>query len=188
MSHEESIGVEVGGRQFNIPTVYNGRRVSDEEAVYLFKTGQLRPLGQYSTQVEADREADARSKSFHEEQPSPATMQQEGGFQNFLSGLLRSIQSGAQGTADAFYQDVDAVKNRQLPPQALKAGGQVLNAMGNPSINPVIPALRYTRMSPGMEPVSKTYPGGDMLQMLMRTGNLGPLLETLIKGMEAPKP
>ena len=130
MSHEESIGVEVGGRQFNIPTVYNGRRVSDEEAVYLFKTGQLRPLGQYSTQVEADREADARSKSFHEEQPSPATMQQEGGFRKFLSGLLRSIQSGAQGTADAFYQDVDAVKNRQLPPQALKAGGQVLNAMG----------------------------------------------------------
>src|SRR5580765_4310639 len=116
MSHEESIGVEVGGRQFNIPTVFNGRRVSDEEAVYLFKTGQLRPLGQYSTQVEADREADKRSKSFHDDQPA-AAMQQEGGFQSFLSGLLKSIQSGAQGTADAFQEDVDAVKERRLPPQ-----------------------------------------------------------------------
>jgi hypothetical protein len=117
--------------------------------------------------------------------------EQDEGFMGFLSGLLRSIQSGAQGTADAFYEDVDKVKQHRLPPQALKAGGQVLSQMGNPSVNPVIPALQHTRKvfdpASGWSEVSKVYPGGDMLQMLMRSGNLGPLLETLIKGMEAPR-
>lgn len=120
--------------------------------------------------------------------------EQDEGFGNFLSGLLRAITSGAQGTADAFQQDVDAVKNRQLPPQAMKAGGQVLNAMGNPSINPMIPALKYTRMGQNpetgelFETFSKTYPGGDWTQMFTRQGGFGPFLQWLLKGMEQPKP
>lgn len=118
--------------------------------------------------------------------------EQDEGFMSFLSGLLKSIQSGAQSTKDAFDEDVYKVKEHRLPPQAMKAGMQTLSQMGNPSVNPVIPALNYTRRvfdpAQGWQEVSKTYPGGDLLQMLMRTGNLGPLLETLLKGSEAPRP
>lgn len=117
--------------------------------------------------------------------------EQDEGFMSFLTGLLKSISSGAESTKDAFFSDVEDVKGHRLPRQALKTGGQVLSQMGNPSVNPVIPALQHTRKvfdpASGWSEVSKVYPGGDMLQMLMRTGNLGPLLETLIKGMEAPR-
>ena len=119
--------------------------------------------------------------------------EQDEGFMSFLSGLLKSIQSGAQSTKDAFDEDVYKVKEHRLPPQAMKAGMQTLSQMGNPSVNPVIPALKYSRhvfddAGNLQDIVSKTYPGGDLLQMLMRTGNLGPLLETLLKGSEAPRP
>ena len=73
--------------------------------------------------------------------------EQDEGFMSFLSGLLRSIQSGAQSTKDAFDEDVYKVKEHRLPPQALKAGGQMLSQVGNPSVNPVIPALQYTQKS-----------------------------------------
>lgn len=119
--------------------------------------------------------------------------EQDEGFGNFLSGLLKAISSGAQSTKDAFYEDVDKVAEHRLPPQAMKAGGQVLNAYGNPSINPVIPALRYTRqvydpVKDAYDVVSKTYPGGDWTQMFTRQGGLGPLLQMLLKGQELPKP
>ena len=71
--------------------------------------------------------------------------EQDEGFMSFLSGLLSSIQSGAQSTKDAFDEDVYKVKEHRLPPQAMKAGMQTLSQMGNPSVNPVIPALNYTR-------------------------------------------
>lgn len=61
--HEKSIGIEVGGRYFNIPTVVNGQELSPEDAVKFFMHGTLRPLGMYSTQVEADRAAAKRSFS-----------------------------------------------------------------------------------------------------------------------------
>jgi hypothetical protein len=114
-------------------------------------------------------------------------------FGAFLSGLLDAITTGARGTADAFQQDADAVSQGQLPPQAMKAGGQVINAMGNPSINPVIPALTYTRqvydpVKDAYDVVSKTYPGGDWTQMFTREGGLGPFLQKLLKSMELPRP
>ena len=61
--HEKSIGIGVEGRHFNIPTVVNGKQLKDEEAIKEFRAGRLRPLGQYSTQVEADREAGKRSRN-----------------------------------------------------------------------------------------------------------------------------
>ena len=47
--HEKSIGIEVGGRHFNIPTVVDGVEIPKEDAVKFFMHGTLRPLGQYST-------------------------------------------------------------------------------------------------------------------------------------------
>jgi len=44
MTHEKSIGIEVGGKHFNIPTVVKGKQVSDSEAVKLFRSGKLKAL------------------------------------------------------------------------------------------------------------------------------------------------
>lgn len=119
--------------------------------------------------------------------PSPPAAQQGGGFMNFLSTLF-------QPTVDAFQQDVDVLRGPEwrMPPNAAKVAEQALGAMGSPSINPVAPAMRYTRFMPGpegpgqfiMEQGSKVYPGGDWLTLMMRQGNLGPLLEVLLKSVE----
>jgi hypothetical protein len=118
--------------------------------------------------------------------------EQDEGFSTFLSGLLKAITSGAQSSKDAFFEDVDKVKEHRLPPQAMKAGAQVLGSMGNPSIAPTIPALTHVRKvfdpATGWSEVAKTYPGGNWLEMFTRQGGLGPFLETLLKGMEKPRP
>jgi hypothetical protein len=107
----------------------------------------------------------------------------------FLEGLLQSIKSGGQSTLDAFQQDIGRLQEGRLPEQAMTAGGQIIGAMGQPAVNPVIPALRYTRsfIPPGAtepEVFSKIYPGGDWLQMFTRQGGFGPLLEQLLKFSE----
>ena len=63
MAHEKSIGIEVGGRHFNIPTVVNGVELPPQDAIRFFMQGTLRPLGMYSTKEEADREARKRSRN-----------------------------------------------------------------------------------------------------------------------------
>src|SRR5262245_53783469 len=77
--------------------------------------------------------------------PSPPAAQ-GGGFMNFLSTLF-------QPTVDAFQQDVDVLRGPEwrMPPNAAKVAEQALGAMGSPSINPVAPAMRYTRFMPGPE-------------------------------------
>jgi hypothetical protein len=59
-----TIGIEIdGGRHVNIPTVINGKVVSNEEAInYFKKTGQH--LGMYKNQ----KEADAAAKQLHTQQ------------------------------------------------------------------------------------------------------------------------
>lgn len=63
VSTEESITVEVDGRYYNIPTIYNGVRLPPQAAELLFKAGQNKPLGEYQTLEEAVAAAKARSNS-----------------------------------------------------------------------------------------------------------------------------
>jgi len=118
--------------------------------------------------------------------------EQDEGFSSFLSGLLKAISSGAQSTKDAFFEDVDAVKEGRMPPQAKKAGIQVLSQMGSPSVNPTIPALTATRriFDPAkgwIDAEQKLYPGGDLIQMIGRTGGFGEFLRQLFRGMDPPR-
>lgn len=111
------------------------------------------------------------------------------GFGDFLSGLLKAFTSGARSTADAFQEDVDAVSRGTLPPQAMKAGGQIIGAMANPSVNPVVPAMRYTRrvfdpQTGWQNEIDKVYPGGDWLTLFTRQGGFGDFLSNLLKAME----
>lgn len=88
--HEQSIGIDVGGRFFNLPTVVNGQQISPDQAVQLFRQGKLRPLGQYSTQVEADREAAKRSQQHNAVSATSNT--------NPPDALLTTLGSIGQGT------------------------------------------------------------------------------------------
>ena len=115
------------------------------------------------------------------------------GFGSFLSGLLDSLKMGAQSTADAYQQDLQSMQEGKLPQQAISAGGQVLQSMGNPSINPTIPAMRNVTMifdpdKGWQEAASKVYPGGNWLEMFTRQGGLGNFLEALLKLSEQPRP
>ena len=57
-----TIGIEDNGKHVNIPTVVNGRVVSNQEAVNHYRrTGQH--LGKYDSREEADAAARALSKS-----------------------------------------------------------------------------------------------------------------------------
>ncbi len=189
MSHENSIGIDLDGRFINLPTVQDGAQLDNEEAVKLFLQGKLKPLGMYSTQVEADREAVKRSNAAgkeHEEKAPPAAAAPPSG----LSMLLDILKSGFRATGDAFQQDVDSLKERRPPEQAQKAIMQILSTMGNPAVNQPVPQLvRYSRVfdpKTGWESDLKkqVVNGGDWLTLFMRQGGLGQFLETMLKQYE----
>jgi len=66
MSHEKSISVEVDGKFINLKTVIAGKTVSSRDAVKLFKSGDLKPLGgkAFSSMGEAVTAAKERSEGF----------------------------------------------------------------------------------------------------------------------------
>lgn len=64
MSHEQSITIEMDGKHYILPTVYQGKKVTDDEAVGLFRQGKIKELGVFNSQREADAAAKKRSESF----------------------------------------------------------------------------------------------------------------------------
>ena len=66
MAHERSITVKVDGKWVNIPSVFQGKVITEHRAVQLFKQGKLPKLGgkSFSTLKEAVEAARKRSKSF----------------------------------------------------------------------------------------------------------------------------
>lgn len=119
----------------------------------------------------------------------------EGGFKEFLAGLLDAFRTGAQGTWDALSDDVTDIKEGNLPHNISRDIPKMLSMIGQPSINPVIPALQYTRYLPGPEgenqfiikTADKLYPGGDTIAMAIRNGGFGKLMAQLLAAQEGPK-
>ena len=62
MSHEKTFTFEQSGRHYILPTIVGGKEYDPEDAIKLFNQGTLRPIGQFSTQIEADRFARKRSQ------------------------------------------------------------------------------------------------------------------------------
>ena len=60
---EKTIGVNFDGIEYTIPTVYNGKVVSDKEAVQLFKDGKIKAVAKSKSKEEGDKKAQERSKS-----------------------------------------------------------------------------------------------------------------------------
>lgn len=64
VSTERTITVESDGKYAVIPTIVDGKRMSDADATELYKAGTNPPVGEYGTQAEADTAASNRSASF----------------------------------------------------------------------------------------------------------------------------
>lgn len=65
---------------------------------------------------------------------------------NFLSGLLGSIQSGARSSMDAFEQDVGRVSEGRMPDHAMALLSQMLGAYSlGTGLKQTIPANSLTR-------------------------------------------
>lgn len=110
------------------------------------------------------------------------------GIGGFLSGLIDAASRGARSTMDAAQEDFDLIKQGRAPRQAIKAGGQVIGAMGNPAVNPTIPALQYTRKvfdpQTGWQTINKVYPGGDWFSIFARMGGFGDPIARLLAAFE----
>ncbi|MCA0276236.1 MAG: hypothetical protein LCH86_09540 [Proteobacteria bacterium] len=61
-STERTIGIEMDGRFFNIPTIVNGKQLSEDDAIATFQRGDNPAVGEFGSQEEADRAASARSE------------------------------------------------------------------------------------------------------------------------------
>lgn len=61
-STERTIGIEMDGRFFNIPTIVNGKQLSEDDAIAAFQRGDNPAVGEFGSQEEADRAASARSE------------------------------------------------------------------------------------------------------------------------------
>lgn len=63
MSHEASITVEVDGKWFNIPSVFEGQVVSRKIATDLFIEGKIQPLPSVDGILSFDTEEDANTSA-----------------------------------------------------------------------------------------------------------------------------
>ena len=64
MSHELSASVEMDGKHYLFPTVKDGKRLSMEEVVRLFRRGQLKPFGIFDSAEEATAASKKRSREY----------------------------------------------------------------------------------------------------------------------------
>lgn len=66
MAHEKSVTVKHKGRWVNIPSVVNGKTVSEDTAAELLRAGKIKPLGgrSFDTAADAVKAAKARSAGF----------------------------------------------------------------------------------------------------------------------------
>lgn len=62
ISTEETITIEVDGKFFNIPTIVNGTRRSDDDATRLWREGVNKAVGVFDSQEDATTAAEQRSK------------------------------------------------------------------------------------------------------------------------------
>ncbi len=65
-STESTIGVNIDGIEYTIPTIVNGKRVSPDQAVELFKSGDNPAVGQHGSIEEAEAYARQRSSRIGE--------------------------------------------------------------------------------------------------------------------------
>ncbi len=66
-SSERTITVGIEGKYYNIPTLMNGKQLSNDQAIFYFKRGELPAVGVASSLKEAIAMASARSKALEKE-------------------------------------------------------------------------------------------------------------------------
>lgn len=115
-STERTITVEMDGKHFLLPTIVNGKQVSEDDAVNLFKAGTNKPVGVYGSAAEADAAAKARSNKIGQVRG--------GAFQEQSAKSASAAEAApAMDLAAEFRRRVDAAKKEakgDLTPQQLE--------------------------------------------------------------------
>jgi cytochrome c5 len=138
VSHEQTITVEVDGRHYVIPTVINGRKVSNEFAADALKAGSIPPLAVFSSAFEAEHYAQSRSQSFPEPDRRPSPANPKGGYD--MKGLRKEVASARRvgGTDEDILSEI--VDHPVLGPRIKamlgdgKSPQQVLDALSGQDI------------------------------------------------------
>lgn len=120
-STERTIGIEMDGKYYNIPTIVNGKQLTEDQAVAAFQSGQNQPVGVFNNQAEADAAAQSRSNRIGQvrgggQAPQPQMPQQQGGG---LPGVLASLFGG--GRRQGSNSTVQWLVNKGVEPSAAQA-------------------------------------------------------------------
>ena len=103
MSHERNITVGFDGRFHNIPSVVDGKHVSNAEAIEAYRSGRTKSSGIFNTQQEAEGASKSRSESFGGQEAMP---RQQSGPQDFFSpGAWPQPDQGPMDQVTGFLQD-----------------------------------------------------------------------------------
>lgn len=71
VSSERTIGIEMDGKHYLIPTIINGKQVTSDEALRQFSAGTNKPVGIYGSREAADRAGKARTERLSREMQAP---------------------------------------------------------------------------------------------------------------------
>lgn len=103
ISTEKSIGIEVDGKHYVIPTIVNGKSLTEDAAIDAFMAGKNQPLGVFNSQEEADAFAAQRSRDLDRAFGGPGDLHQ-GPSDPAEGGLSPQFAEG--GSVDQIVQHV----------------------------------------------------------------------------------
>lgn len=93
ISTEKTIGVEMDGKHYVIPTIIGGKSMTPDAAIAAFKRGDVQPLGTFDSEAEATKFAEQRSRdldaafggngTLHKGPSSPAAGQLDNGHPGY---------------------------------------------------------------------------------------------------------
>lgn len=131
-STERTIGIEADGRHYNIPTIVNGRQVSQDEAAALWRAGQNPEVGVFQTQAQADTAAPLRSEEIGRVRDS-VTLNIEGRRVKVGREFLHMSPEDQNAAVDEIGASIGALAPKQ-PPGSKAFRDEMTAALDNPKI------------------------------------------------------
>src|SRR5215831_2996148 len=188
--------VEVDGRTYNVPKVWNGKILDDDAAMQRAREVGLDKFPSYPTREEAQKRYDEMHKFMEQPQPrsevTPNDLQANyDGIGGFLGGLWDAMKLGAKNTGLALRDDWTDIQEHNLPHNLMRDLPGLVTMAGSPEITPSIPAAPQIKWVPSKNPVLanagvedalvKAYPGGNPIDAYFRSGTANPVLEEMYR-------
>lgn len=168
-STEETITIEENGKYFVIPTIVNGQRKSEDEAINLFRKGKNKDVGSFNSLKEANDYASLRTKALNIEEDysdllteTPAQKPSIGSIAapelpaDVIIGLPETIASGLMDLANKAAGGWSGL--REVAAQ-LKQGSTLEEAVLSPTIREAIEGTQPFPSTPETKTAQTIYQG-----------------------------